>query len=180
MMLDDNAIRRIVGGIENSVKDLTGFFGAVATDVHQRTQLMFRTGGNIPGRDPWRPLSEGTKKTTVGTWRIRYGTDLAGLGKTKLSALRAKWGYGHIGEMREGVRRYGADSTPLLASGGFMRSFGVLGYDNRSMKYGTAWKSSKASAADIIGDREVLEFTDADVEKIKTDLKVVIERQINI
>lgn len=162
--LDGNARRKIEKIISRPFKNIRQFWGALALMIDQDTQHIFRGQGarkNKPGT--WVDYKASTLATRAGTWNIRYGTDKKGLPSDKLKALKSKWGWGHIGEMRKGIRRYGYKSKLLQASGGFRNSFGLIRLGRDRMIYGTQHEL----AEDIMSKptRQVLHITPQDEQR---------------
>lgn len=174
--LNGPGIDKLIAYCRNPMNKTEGFFKNLAAYFDQQTKLTFRSSGARAGHAEWAPLKLSTILTRVGTRKIRYGTDMKGLDKGELTELKRKWGWGHVGMMRKGVRRYDTDSKPLQASGSFMRSFGPLYVDRLNMVYGSTYHSVKGvSAGEIAGKREVLFITAMDRMFIKNSFKIFFE-----
>ena len=169
--LDAKDIGQKIGEvISKPMESISDFWGLLGQVIDRDAILAFRYSGARSGNPAWEPLSSKTIRTPAGTKKIRYGTDLRALPKEELAALRRKWvstrlGFFRTGEMRgkygtSKVRRYSENSKPLLASGGFMRSFGVKEIGRNHMTYGTSHEKAKEIMS--VRNRQVLFITPMD------------------
>lgn len=160
IIFDAAAGQKIADIVSKPLEDIVDFWGLMGQLLDRDAMLAFRHSGARNSHPAWPPLSINTVWTRAGTRKIRYGTDLRPLDAGALHDLRVKWGWGHRGYMRKGIRRFSENSKPLLASGGFMRSFGVKWMDNRGLGYGT--NHEKAEEIMSVRNRQVLFITPTD------------------
>jgi hypothetical protein len=162
--LDKDTRRKIEKIIKRPFKNLRQFWLDLYLQINRDTMKTFAMGGARGEHPRWKPLSMRTIRTPAGTSRIRYGTDgtPATLKGDELTTLKRRWGWGHIGEMRKGVRRYGTRTENIMqASGFFKKSFGLMKLGKNFMRYGTNY----VMAEDIMsrgGGRNVLFITGQD------------------
>ena len=139
------AFRDIAKGTARPFKSTRRMFIQFGVQIDRDTMMTFRAlgvqGGKYRDRGPWPAFNSGrgvgfydtvrgsTTRTKKGTWKIRYGTDLKGVGSQ--------------GRFRPGARRYSMSSKLLQASGGFRSSFGIQKISNNRMIYGTNHKDAE-------------------------------------
>jgi hypothetical protein len=165
--LDRDTRRKLEKGLTRPLKKTRQFFSALATTFIQDTAQAFMQSGARGGHRRWKQLAMSTVKTPAGTWRIRKGTDgtPAPLAPEALASLRRRWGWGHKGEMRSGVRRYQSRTKNMLqASGFFKQSFGIMKITERNLLYGTKYKLAETIMSKG-GGRQVLFITASDEKR---------------
>lgn len=167
--LDKNTKDKLRKLVEKPFKNIRQFWGALALMINRDTQLTFRHQGARGGHEAWQPFSRSTLRTPAGTRKIRYGTDLRPLDPSRLRTLRARWGYGQIGEMRKGVRRYDESSKLLQASGMFRNSFGLIKLGRDRLVYGTKHKLAEQIMS--VKNRQVLFITGQDEQRYASQFK---------
>jgi len=156
----------LITGTETPFRELSAW-------MLRNALLAFQTSGARAGHRPWKALSPKTLRTRAGTYRIRRGSDgtPTPLNPAALSALRSAWvkkhGWGATGEMRPGVRRFRADSKPLLASGMFRNSWFVREASARRATVTTAFDSELAKKIMSDPTRQVLFVTEQDRRDIR-------------
>ncbi len=185
--LDSNGIKEFRDFLLQYKGRTQEYFGQLGLMLHQRTMLTFAGQGARAGHPAWRPFSPNTLNTPSGTPRIRLGTDMKPKrSRQDLIAYRAglmragKWRWGQTGIMPgyTGVRRYSGESKLLQASGGFKRSFKIQEISNNRMKYGTRFQAGKATAEDIIKDREVIFLMPVDYIAIRKQFMVFMANML--
>ena len=169
LKLDKKIARIISEGISRPLRNLKSFWSILAIMLDQDAMASFRHEGARGGHEKWDDFSVDTLKTSVGTWKIRYGTDLRPLSPDRLRGLRQKWGFGHKGYMRKGIRRYAGNSKLLQASGLFRSSFKLQKITANSLLYGT--KHRLADKIMSVKNREVLFITNQDKLKYAEQFK---------
>ena len=150
---DRKGVKTIIDGLSRPIDNAKTFFDIIGLKLDQATQLTFRVLGGRNGRKAWVGYNRGQGHTLggstrmkSGTWRIRYGTDMKGVGSQ--------------GIKRAGARRYAGNSKMMQASGGFRQSFKIVKTTKDYVIYGTKLKI----AEDIMDDpkRPVLFVTQKD------------------
>lgn len=86
--------------------------------------MQFQQSGGLYGRQKWAPISD----TMIG--KIRYGTDMEGRKPPRKDGAP--------------VRRFTTNSKPLMASGGYQKSFRTLSATPRGFVFGSQLSKPKA------------------------------------
>ena len=168
--LNGPGIQKILDYIKRPVNNALPFFKNLGAYFYRTTNLTFKSEGARDEHPAWSSYKKSTLQTDAGTWKIRYGTDMKGIGRGALTELKKKWGWGHIGYMRKGARRYSFNSKMLQASGSFKDSFRTMWVDKSGIVFGSNYHAENdgASAAEIAGKREILFLTMADKSFIRS------------
>lgn len=135
------SLERIVRGMSRPLTQTRSFFQLLGSWAHQQTQITFRSQGARSGNLPWPPFSPKTLATSLGTWKIRYGTDKnPKRTAAELASYKTKNKLWYVSGPMKGYRnerRYGKNSKLLQASGQFRKSFHIIGVRDKRMIYGT-------------------------------------------
>ena len=121
-----NQFDRRIKKMKRRIKNKTPFFKMLSVWVRNSTIKLFKGQGGQYGRSAWLSIAP----SMFG--RIRYGTDLKPRGSR--------------GHRIPSIRRFDSSSQPLMASGGFMKSFKTLSVGRNNLRFGSELQINGKSA----------------------------------
>jgi len=194
MYAGQDVAKRITAGMMLPLKRTKLFFQGLGTKFFQQTMITFRTEGARAGHKKWLSLNMGrgpgffdtvkgsSTRTSLGTWKIRYGTDKKP--KRNAEALKKYKTDNNLwyvpGPMKgyRSQRRYGPNSKPLQAGGMFRNSFKVIKTTNRFVKFGSMLNKQLVKNIQSNPTREVLFVEPQDYKTYRLIWRTFLDKHI--